>query len=93
MKSTLVEFPGLRVSTLTPASISLVKKVGAWEYVQPPYSASFTGMEVSHLIRLFFCYLWLMNKPAGVVTTIQLGQSIISSVDQILFILHLSVLS
>ena len=37
--------PGLRVSTLTPASGRLVERAGAWRDVAPPYSAAFDTMQ------------------------------------------------
>mmetsp|Transcript_13325 Transcript_13325/g.23595 ORF Transcript_13325/g.23595 Transcript_13325/m.23595 type:complete len:465 (-) Transcript_13325:220-1614(-) len=41
------EFPDLRVSTITPASISVIKDAGAWDAVSPPSaSAAFSQMQV-----------------------------------------------
>ena len=37
--------PGLRVSTLTPASGRLLERAGAWRDVAPPYSAAFDTMQ------------------------------------------------
>ncbi|KAK9825846.1 hypothetical protein WJX81_003187 [Elliptochloris bilobata] len=38
--------PGLRVSTLTPASVRLIERAGAWRDVAPPHSAAFKTMQV-----------------------------------------------
>ncbi|GMH45175.1 hypothetical protein BSKO_13132 [Bryopsis sp. KO-2023] len=46
LASPLADVPELRVSTLTPASINLVKNSGAWEAIKPPSSASFSDMQV-----------------------------------------------
>ena len=43
--STLPPVPGLRVSTLTPASVRLIEKAGAWRDVAPPHSAAFDTMQ------------------------------------------------
>lgn len=40
------EFPGLRVSTLTPATTALLQQVGAWEMLAPPIGAAFGEMQV-----------------------------------------------
>ncbi|GFH13182.1 FAD_binding_3 domain-containing protein [Haematococcus lacustris] len=40
------EVPELRVSTLTPASISYLQRAGAWQDVQP-WAAAFSAMQVS----------------------------------------------
>lgn len=37
--------PGLRVSTLTPASGLLLERAGAWRDVAPPHSAAFDTMQ------------------------------------------------
>ncbi|GBF91599.1 FAD NAD(P)-binding oxidoreductase [Raphidocelis subcapitata] len=38
--------PGLRVSTITPASIQTLARAGAWAEVAPPHSAEFSDMQV-----------------------------------------------
>mmetsp|Transcript_16404 Transcript_16404/g.42030 ORF Transcript_16404/g.42030 Transcript_16404/m.42030 type:complete len:261 (-) Transcript_16404:103-885(-) len=40
------EFPGLRVSTLTPATTKLLQRVGAWGKLAPPVGAAFADMQV-----------------------------------------------
>lgn len=39
--------PGLRVSTITPASIDTLRAAGAWQALAPPRSAEFTHMQAS----------------------------------------------
>lgn len=48
--STLPPVPGLRVSTLTPASMRLIEKAGAWRDVAPPHSAAFDTMQARALV-------------------------------------------
>ncbi|KAK9816974.1 hypothetical protein WJX72_007658 [[Myrmecia] bisecta] len=38
--------PELRVSTVTPATIDVLRRIGAWEDLQPPRSAAFATMQV-----------------------------------------------
>ena len=38
--------PGARVSTVTPASVRLLERVGAWAHLAPPTSAAFADMQV-----------------------------------------------
>ncbi len=38
--------PESRVSTLTPATISLLQQTGSWSDLQPPLSAAFSNMQV-----------------------------------------------
>lgn len=44
--SPLAEAPELRVSTLTPASVRLLRESGAWDDIAPPRSATFKHMQV-----------------------------------------------
>lgn len=44
--SKLPEFPELRVSTITPASINLLQKTVDWQDIAPPKSAAFSKMQV-----------------------------------------------
>ena len=45
VSAALSEFPELRVSTVTPASVKLLQGMGAWEDVAPPRSAAFARMQ------------------------------------------------
>ncbi|EFJ42741.1 hypothetical protein VOLCADRAFT_42415, partial [Volvox carteri f. nagariensis] len=38
--------PDMRVSTVTPASITVLRSAGAWEHIAPPASAAFAHMQV-----------------------------------------------
>ena len=42
----LAEYPELRVSTITPASVRLLKKTVDWQDVAPPKAAAFQKMQV-----------------------------------------------
>lgn len=44
---TLEKVPEMRVSTLTPSSVKLVQRCGAWEELAPPNSAAVEQMQVS----------------------------------------------
>lgn len=44
--SKLAEFPELRVSTITPASVRLLQNVVDWQDIAPPKSAAFSDMQV-----------------------------------------------
>ncbi|CAD7704654.1 unnamed protein product [Ostreobium quekettii] len=46
LASSLSPIPEMRVSTLTPASIQLLEKTGAWDRILPPSCASFSHMQV-----------------------------------------------
>ncbi|KIY98432.1 hypothetical protein MNEG_9532, partial [Monoraphidium neglectum] len=39
------QYPDLRVSTITPASVETLQRAGAWDEVGPPASAEFTHMQ------------------------------------------------
>ena len=41
-----VRFPDLRVSTLTPSTLDLLRQVGVGERIQPPTSAAFENMQI-----------------------------------------------
>ncbi len=38
--------PDMRVSTITPASMDVLKHADAWEAVAPPHSVAFNNMQV-----------------------------------------------
>lgn len=42
----LEKVPEMRVSTLTPSSIKLIQRCGAWEQLAPPNSATVEQMQV-----------------------------------------------
>jgi hypothetical protein len=46
VSSALEEFPGLRVSTITPSSIAFLQRCVDWQDVAPPRSAAFSTMQV-----------------------------------------------
>ena len=50
----LAEFPELRVSTITPASVRLLKASVDWQDVAPPKSAAFTTMQVPRPLKSSF---------------------------------------
>lgn len=37
--------PELRVSTITPASAAILRRIGAWRHLEPPISAAFSSMQ------------------------------------------------
>lgn len=37
--------PELRVSTITPASAAILRRIGAWRHLEPPISAPFSSMQ------------------------------------------------
>ena len=47
MADTQIDVPEMRVSTLIPSTVSLLKRCGAWEELKPPISAAVEQMQVA----------------------------------------------
>ena len=46
MADTQTDVPEMRVSTLIPSTVGLLKRCGAWEELKPPVSAAIEHMQV-----------------------------------------------
>ncbi|PKA55098.1 Zeaxanthin epoxidase, chloroplastic [Apostasia shenzhenica] len=76
------ELPDPRVSTVTPATISFLKEVGAWEYVEQQRHAFFNQMQVLFNTNAFLVYIWENNAGICVVENKVLCSSLLSSLQE-----------